>query len=360
MQAIVALILLIGLAVFIMLVLLYSGQIRKSKIRTNKTASVATGVLAGVFGLGLLLVPASIQTVEAGSVAVVKHLGEAKLIRKAGTYFDFWVTEEYLYYDATVQNLAISASAYSKDAQTMQIAMTVQYQIQDDAAIKIANEYGALETLENRIQSVAIEKAKARLSSYSAMEIIETRASISPQVEEDIMAAIGDSYYVGVNTVVLTDIAFSDAFEKIVEDKMIAEQEKLKAQYEKETAIINAEKELEVAKRNAEAIVAKAKADAESQKLVAQAEAQAIAYKSIEVARMLGFEITETTVTETVDGVDVTSVVYSINFDGKTAEEIALISEYLKYVEYLDAWNGELPDTVVTDSAGTSIILPNP
>ncbi len=359
MQAIVALILVVGVGVFTFLALLYSGQIANRKTQKNKTAAVATTVFAGVFGLGLICVPASIQTVEAGSVAVVKHLGEAKTIRNAGTYFDFWVTEEYLYYDATVQNLAITASAYSKDAQTMKIAMTVQYQIQADAAIKIANEYGALETLENRIQSVAIEKAKARLSSYSAMEIIETRASISPQVEGDIMAAIGDSYYVGVNTVVLTDIAFSDAFEKIVEDKMIAEQEKLKAEYEKETAIINAEKELEVAKKNAEAIVAKAKADAESQKLVAQAEAQAIAYKSIEVARMLGFTITEMEITENVDGADVTSVVYAIDFTGKSAEEIALISEYLKYIEYLDAWNGELPDTVVGDSTGTSIILPN-
>lgn len=360
MQLIIALIFFIGVALFAVLAAMYSGKVRKSKIKESQPTAIATGVLAGVFGLGLILVPSSIQTVEAGSVAVVKHLGEAKTIRKAGTYFDFWVTEEYLYYDATVQNLSISASAYSKDAQTMQIAMTVQYQIQEDAAIKIANEYGALETLENRIQSVAIEKAKARLSSYSAMQIIETRASISPQVEEDIMTAIGDSYYVGVNTVVLTDIAFSDAFEKIVEDKMIAEQEKLKAQYEKETAIINAEKELEVAKKNAEALVAKAEADAQAQKLVAQAEAQAIAYKSIEVARMLGFEILETTETQTVDGVDVTTVVYSINFEGKTAEEIALISEYLKYIEYLDAWNGELPDTVVTDSSGASIILPSP
>lgn len=360
MQAIVALVFIVLVALSALLAVFYSGKIRNSKVKMSKPVTAVATVLAGVFGVGLIFIPGSIRTVEAGSVAVVKHLGEAKTIRKAGTYFDFWLTETYLYYDATVQNLSISASAYSKDAQTMDIAMTVQYQIQDDAAIKIANEYGALETLENRIQSVAIEKAKARLSSYSAMQIIETRANISPQVEEDIMSAIGDSYYVSVNTVVLTDITFSDAFEKIVEDKMIAEQEKLKAQYEKETAIINAEKELEVAKKNAEAMVAKAEADAEAQKLVAQAEAQAIAYKSIEVARMLGFEILETTVTETVDGVDVSTTVYSIDFEGKTADEIALISEYLKYVEYLNTWNGELPDTVVTDSAGASIILPNP
>ena len=126
--------------------------------------------------------------------------------------------------------------------------MTVQYQIRTEDAIHIANEYGTLQTLSNRIQSVAIEKAKSRLSSYSAMNIIETRSDISPQVEQDIKNAIDENYFVTINTVVLTNIDFSAAFEKIVEDKMIAEQEKLKAEYEKETAIINAEKELEVAK----------------------------------------------------------------------------------------------------------------
>ncbi len=341
-------------AVFAALALMTSGKlkIRKFSVKQNKKTALTTGILAGVFGAALILVPASFNTVEAGQVAVVKELGEAKQVRTAGTYFDFWITKTYIYYDATVQNLEIDASAYSKDAQTMDIRMTVQYQINAADAIRIANVYGSLQTLSNRIQSVATEKAKARLSSYSAMNIIETRAEISPQVEDDIKTAIGDNYFVTINTVVLTNIDFSDAFEKIVEDKMVAEQEKLKAEYEKETAIINAEKELEVAKKNAEATVAKAEADAEAQKLVAQAEAQAIAYKSVEVARMLGF-----TIQETVNG-DTTE--YYIDFTGKSDEEIKLISEYLKYVEYLDAWDGKLPSTVVTDSSGSSIILPTP
>ena len=336
------------------LAVLKSGKLKLKKnfLKQNKKLAVLSGVLAGVFGVALVFVPASFKTVEAGQVAVVKELGKAVTVRTAGTYFDFWVTKSYAYYDSTVQNLEIETSAYSKDAQTMDIRMTVQYQIKAEKAIHIANEYGSLHTLSNRIQSVATEKAKARLSSYSAMNIIETRAEISPQVETDIKAAIGDNYFVAINTVVLTNIDFSDAFEKIVEDKMVAEQEKLKAEYEKETAIINAEKELEVAKKNAEATVAKAEADAEAQKLVAQAEAQAIAYKSIEVARMLGFTITEDVNGETTE--------YRIDFTGKTAEEVQLISEYLKYVEYLDAWDGKLPSTVVTDSTGSSIILPTP
>ncbi|MBQ8402837.1 MAG: prohibitin family protein, partial [Clostridia bacterium] len=213
-------------------------------VKRRKPGIIAGAAIGLVFALLLLTVPGSFHTVNAGEIAVVKHLGEAKSVRTAGTHFDFWVTETYIVYDAKVQNMEITAQAYSKDAQTMDISMTVQYQIDDSKALKIANQYGSIETLANRLQSIAIEKAKSTLSSYSAMEIIETRSTISPLVETTIKGAVTEEYCVNIIAVVLTNIDFSDAFEQTVEDKMIAEQEKLKAEYEKETAIVNAEKEL--------------------------------------------------------------------------------------------------------------------
>ena len=186
------------------------------------------------------------------------------------------------------------------------------------------------------------------------MNIIETRSTISPLVEDTIKTAVNEEYCVDIVAVVLTNIDFSDAFEKTVEDKMIAEQEKLKAEYEKETAIVNAEKELEVAKLEAQAKLERAKADAEAQIEVARAEAQAVKLKSVEVARALGFNIIETEITDG-EGT-VAAVEYEIDFEGKTADEIKLITEYLKYIEYLSKWNGELPDVMTGDSA--SIMIP--
>ena len=313
------------------------------------------GAIIAVLGvIGLVLIPSSFHTVEAGEVAVVKHLGEARNVRTAGTYFDFWVTEKYEYYDAKVQNMSLTTQAYSKDAQTMSIAMTVQYKIDEAKVIDIANHYGTIDMLANRIESIAIEKTKATLSSYSAMNIIETRSQISPLVEDTIKNAVNDEYCVEIVAVVLTNIDFSEAFEKTVEDKMIAEQEKLKAEYEKETAIVNAEKELEVAKLQAQAKLERAKADAEAQIEVARAEAEAVKLKSIEVARALGFNILENKILDD-DGI-VTAIEYQIDFEGKTSEEINLITEYLKYIEYLSKWDGKLPEVVAGDSA--SIMIP--
>ena len=322
----------------------------------KKTNAILIAVMVVCFVL-FLTIPFSIHQVKAGEVAVVKHMGEAKSVKTAGTYFDFWITEKYEKYDAKVQTIEIASSAYSKDAQTMDLKMTVQYQIDTSKVIEISNHYGNIATLADRVRSISVEKTKSTLSAYSAMTIIETRANISPEIEGVIKESVASNYYVDIVAVVLTDIDFSDAFEKTVEDKMIAEQEKLKAEYEKATAIVNAEKELEVAKLDAQAKIEKSKADAQAQIEVARAEAQAIKLKSVEVARSLGFTIIESNVTDD-EGV-VIATNYDIDFTGKSDEEIKLITEYLKYIEYLSKWDGKLPD-VVGDGTGIMITVPQP
>lgn len=308
-------------------------------------ATVACVALAIVF----ICVPFSFHTVDTGEIAVVKQLGEAKFTRTAGTHYDFWMTDTYTRYDTKVQNVDITTSAYSSDAQTMDIAMTLQYQIIPDLVIDIAREYGTLEVLQSRIQSIAIEKTKSVLSAYKAMDIIADRATMSPLVEQAIKDAIGDKYFVTVSTVVLTNIDFSDAFEKAVEDKMIAEQNQLKAQYDNEAKINAAEADKQAAikaqeaKAEADKIAANAKveiakSEAEAILTKANAEAEALGIQALEVARMLGF-------TEVVNGVE------QIKANLGT-EEAKLIKAYIEYVKYMETWNGELPDTMTGTNTG--------
>lgn len=317
----------------------------------DSTGGVCGGVILALAGAILFItIPFSFHTVDTGEVAVVKHLGEAKEVRTSGTHFDFWMTESYVRYDAKVQNVDIATSAYSSDAQTMDVTMTLQYQIMSDKAMEITKEYGSLDILQNRIQSIAIEKTKSVLSAYKAMDIISDRASMSPMVEDAIKAAIADKYFVTVSTVVLTNIDFSDAFEKAVEDKMIAEQNQLRAEYENAAKVAAAEAEANAAIQKAEgeaqaklkaaqAEIEIAKAQAQAKLEATNAEAEALRIKSIDTARMLGFVI----------AVDENGVEY-IDFENSNADA-TLISEYLKYVEYLATWNGKLPDVVADGSA---------
>ena len=98
-------------------------------------------------------------------------------------------------------------------------------------------------------------------------------------------------YYVDITLAVITNISFSEAFEKIVEDKMIAEQEILKAENEKQKALVQAQQQLEVAKLEADAMIERTRVNAEAAIEEARAQAERIRIKSVETARMLGFEI---------------------------------------------------------------------
>lgn len=232
-----------------------------AKLRNSAKRLIVYGIASVLL---LVSIPFSFHTVDTGEVAVVKHLGKAKMVRTSGTYFDFWMTNSYQKYDGKVQSIDIQTASYSSDAQTMDLQMTLQYKILTDRAMEIASQYGSLEALTTRINAIATEKAKAVLSEHKAMDIIANRQQISPAVEEAIRAAIGEEYYVNVTSVVLTNIDFSDAFEQAVEEKMIAEQKQLKADYENQTKVANAEAE-------AKAKVVQAEAEAKANELLEQA-----------------------------------------------------------------------------------------
>lgn len=278
----------------------------------NKFAKIFGGIGGGIFALLFIFIPFSIHQIKTGEVAVVKVWGEAKYVKSAGLHFDFWLSHRYEKYDTRVQQVIVKTETYSSDGQTMDVELVVQYQIQANNAIEISTNYGGLDMLENRIETVAIEKMKSVLSQKQAMTIIETRKDVSPDVESAIRNGITADYYVDITTVVLTDISFTEAFEKTVEDKMIAEQEKLKAQYEKDKAIIQAEQELEVAKKQAEAQLERAKKQAESEVEIAHGEAEAL-----EIVNLV--------------------------WEGLSAD----VKEAILRKMAIEKWNGELPETMV-------------
>lgn len=334
-------------------------------------AGMFASIAASIALLAMVIcIPGSFHQVETGTVAVVKQLGVIKDVRKPGTYFDFYMVNSYEVYDTKVQQDKIITAAYSKDGQTMDLEVFLQYQVQVEHIKEIATQYGNLDALQSRIETQTIEKTKAVMSSDIAMNIIQNRAQFSNDVSTAVREGISADYYVNIKDVVLTNIDFTDEFEKAVEDKVIAEQEK-------QAAITRAEAELEVAKLEAQKKIEQARGDAEAQKIIAKAAAEAATYNIIELARTVGYTVNET-------------YIYSVNgleteFDTKQVEVLkgentviylgtkyvidtttgpgpdkfkSLVEDYLAYLEYLKVWNGELPDVVAGDDA-ISIIVPN-
>ena len=294
--------------------------------------------------LAFIAIPWSFRTVDSGEIAVVKTMGKVSGTREAGVHFDFWMTNTYEKYDTKVRGIEVVTQSYSNDKQTMDVTMNLQYKIKREEAEKIAITYGSLSALESRIQSVAIERAKAVLSSYTADKIIMERATISTAVSEAVENTVGDDYFVDITMVALTNIDFSDVYEKAVEDKMVAEQAKLQKDYENQAKEAAAEtdkkvKELE-AEAAAEALRIQAEAEAKAIIVKAEAEAKALNIQTLQVAKMLGL-------TEVIDGEEVVKT-------NLTIEEAKLIKEYIEYIKYLETWDGKIPE-VVTDGSGIII-----
>ena len=335
----------------------------------DKNKKMLSRIFIGLSLVGVALfatIPGSFHQVETGTVAVVRNLGKIKNVRGPGTYFDFYMVNEYEVYDTKVQQDKITTAAYSKDGQTMVLEVFLQYQIQGENVIKIATEYGNLEALQARIETVAIEKTKAVMSSAEAMTIIQSRSQFSNNVSASVREGISEDYYVNVKDVVLTNIDFTNEFERSVEDKVIAEQEK-------QAAITRAEAELEVAKLEAQKKIEEARGNAEAQKILAQASAEAATYNIVELAKTVGYTVNETYL-YSVGGLEQESLVRLVEDENtiflgtKYVIDIAsgpgenqfktLVEDYLKYLAYLEQWNGELPDVVAGDDA-LSIIVPN-
>ncbi len=379
-KAILATLFIIILIILIVAMILFISKVKKGKVPPKNTKKTISLLSIGIVVVLLLeiLIPGSFHQVEAGTVAVVKELGKIVDTRRPGTYFDFYMVRSYETYDATVQQVKINTSAYSKDGQTMDLEVYLQYQIQLDKLIikddnglilqseGIAGKYVTLSSLQARIETQTIEKTKAVMSSAEAMTIIKDRQTYSELVSTTVRNAIGPDYYVNVQDVILTNIDFTDEFEKSVEDKVVAEQDK-------QAAITRAEAELEVAKLEAQRKIEEAKGNAEAQKILAQATAEAATYKIIELANTIGYTVEETYL-YSVDGVETvfatkqqetdnvvylgTQSVIDVTSGPGTDKFKSLVEDYLQYLAYLEKWDGVLPEVVSGDDA-ISIIVPN-
>jgi len=213
--------------------------------------------------LAFLLVPWGVFTISTGEIGVIRKWGEVKEIVSPGIHNRFWISNSLERYDIKTREIKGVFEAYSKDAQTVTGNLAVQYQIMPDKVFDITQQYGSLKVLEQKIGAIITERAKSVFSDKGAMEIVETRSSLSGEIEQRIIPMM-EQYYVVITMVALENINFNEAFETAVEQKMIAEQEQLRSVYDRERAIIKADEQLQVAEREAQAVVQRARGDADA------------------------------------------------------------------------------------------------
>jgi len=157
-----------------------------------------------------------------------------------GLYFRFWPISDRIYYDVTVKQINFQFSAYSIDAQNVQGWVTIQYQLNAAEDISVAEQYDTISMLEQKLQSIMMQETQNVIALKSAMEIVETRAFLSQEIHSR-LAEIAPQFSVSITAVTLEGLQFSAAFEHAVEQRMIAEQEMMQANFDEVTSPIETE-----------------------------------------------------------------------------------------------------------------------
>lgn len=277
--------------------------------RTRKTVGfVRIGVLVGC---AVILAPvvlfSGIKIMDQTEVGVVKTFGRIDHTISGGLNFVNPISDTVEVMDLRVHVREASFASYTKDAQPLTAAIEYQYEPIAAEAMTIVSQYGSYEIMETKLQAAVEERAKIVFARYGAMTLLENRATLSAQVQEEVKE-LEVLFPINFTQVVVKDIDFSDAFEQAVEAKMQAEQNALRAENEKQEAITRAEQEREVARVEAEAAV-----------LAAEGEA-----KALEITRGALENMPDTWIAQ----------------------------------QYLEKWDGKLPQLITGDGSGV-MLTPN-
>lgn len=228
----------------------------KNEDGTIEAGKVITHIIAGIIGLTVIF--GSFTIVKAGSRGIILRLGAVNRVLDEGLHFKFPVVEGVKKVDVRINKIETHALAYSKDIQTIDTLIAVNFHLKAEAVGKIFQEVGS--DIQSRIIDPAIQEAvKASTAQFTAQELIEER----PKVKEAIKAHLTERLAIRdiiVSEVSIVNFDFSEAYEKATELKQVAQQDALAAK-----------NKLEQVKFEADQRVAQAQAEAEAIRIQAQA-----------------------------------------------------------------------------------------
>lgn len=244
------------------------GNIRFGRI----IGSAAVGIFA------LVLATSSWTTVPSGSTGVIVTLGKTQSYTyEEGFHFKAPFVTKVVKMSNQVQKTETNAAATSKDLQTVNSTIAINYHLSGDSSNKIYKQVGQ-SYAETLLDPAIQESVKNCMAQYSAEQLITQRSAVSADIYNELSEKMNE-YGIFIDEFNIINFDFSTEFNNAIEAKQVAEQNKLKAETEKEQRVIEAEasareKEL-AAEAEANATLAKANAEAEAIRVKADAEAEA-------------------------------------------------------------------------------------
>ena len=204
-----------------------------------------------IFILLFFLVTGVFVIVESGHVGVVRTLGAVQPnALPEGFHMKKPFMDKVEQIDIRLTAASAKAVSASKDLQTVQTQVTLQYSITGELAPVIFQKIGKRNTVSLTLIEPAIqESVKAITAKYTAEQLVTKRAEVKVEIQEAINNFISitlDEKGISPNAlrianIAITDFDFSDEFNKAIELKVKAEQEALQALNEKIRRVTQAE-----------------------------------------------------------------------------------------------------------------------
>lgn len=219
-----------------------------SKFNIPKKAIIITvSIIAAV-----IILLNSITIIDAGHTGVINTFGRvSENVLQEGLHFKIPFVQKIVKMDNRIVKLEVETEAFSKDLQTVETKLAINYRVSKDKSYAIYKNVGSdYETI--LVTPAVNEVLKAITAQYTAEESVTNRSLISKGLIEQLNLKLNKNG-IYVEDVNIINFEFSEAYVNAVEEKQVAEQRLLKAKTEKEEAIVKAEAEAETLRIQAEA-----------------------------------------------------------------------------------------------------------
>lgn len=164
---------------------------------------------------------------------------------------------------------------YSKDQQSATATISVSYRIVSDRVGEVFSQYGGQDGLVDRIITRKVnEQFKIVFGRYTAISAIQDRAKLGADTSSAIIESIDGPAV--ITAVQIENVDFSNAYEKSVEERMLAEVAVAKERQNLDKEKVLAEIAVTQAQAKADSVLAQARADADAIEMKGEAEAKAI------------------------------------------------------------------------------------
>ncbi len=226
-------------------------------------ATMVGGAMAALFALTVIL--GSWYTVDERQRGVLLRNGKLVSVVQPGLGFKVpFIDNVVLMSTETILLRLDKEAVYSRDQQPADITISVNWRVDESNVDELYTQFGGLRGVQDRVIIPRVrEELKNVMGRFTAVTAIQDRTRLGTDVKAAIVANAKGPFI--IENVQIENIDFSDAYEKSIEQRMLAE-------VEVERLRQNAQRE----KVQAEIVVTKAQAEADAVKARAQAEAEAI------------------------------------------------------------------------------------